>query len=183
MEAANKALQINPRYGPAHLLLARLYRKKGDTPQALFHYSTYLSYGAQDETPALEFALEFLAEKRYNIVTQIASHMADARRLPLLAQVLLASRRYEDALSVFQKYLDTLSQREKAIYEDISLIATPEEIASYRAISDEGVDAFLDAFWIRKDPFGTTGGEPETRGTLSPCLACADLFRALQIPL
>ena len=158
IEAANKALQINPRYGPAHLLLARLYRKKGDTPQALSHYNTYLSHGAQDETPALEFALEFLTEKRYNVVTEIASRMSDARRLPLLAQVLLASRRYEDALSVFQKYLDTLSQREKAIYEDISLIATPEEIASYRAIPDEDRDAFLDAFWIRKDPFGTTGG-------------------------
>ena len=158
IEATNKALQINPRYGPAHLLLARLYRKKGDTPQALSHYNTYLSHGAQDETPALEFALEFLTEKRYNVVTQIAAHMADARRLPLLAQVLLASRRYEDALSVFQKYLDTLSPREKAVYEDISLIAIPEEIASYRAISDEDVDAFLNAFWIRKDPFGTTGG-------------------------
>ncbi len=158
MQAANKALQINPRYGPAHLLLARLYRKKDDISRALSHYNTYLSYGAQDETPALEFALEFLTEKRYNIVTQIAAHMSDARRLPLLAQVLLASRRYEDALSVFQKYLDTLSQREKALYEDISLIATPEEIASYRAIPDRDVDAFLDAFWIRKDPFGTTGG-------------------------
>ena len=109
IETANKALQINPRYGPAHLLLARLYRKKGDTLQALSHYNTYLSHGAQDETPALEFALEFLAEKRYNVVTEIASRMTDARRLPLLAQVLLASRRYEDALSVFQKYLDTLS--------------------------------------------------------------------------
>ena len=157
-EAANKALQINPRYGPAHLLLARLYRKKGDIPQALSHYNTYLSHGAQDETPALEFALEFLTEKRYNIVTEIASRMTDARRLPLLAQVLLASRRYEDALSLFQKYLDTLSQREKAIYEDIFLIATPEEIASYRAIPDEDRDAFLNAFWIRKDPFGATGG-------------------------
>ena len=158
MEAANKALQINPRYGPAHLLLARLYRKKDDTSQALSHYNTYLSLGAQDETPALEFALEFLTEKRYNVVTQIAAHMSDARRLSLLAQVLLASRRYEDALSLFQKYLDTLSLREKAVYEDISLIATPEEIETYRALPEEHIDAFLDAFWIRKDPFGTTGG-------------------------
>ncbi len=157
MGAANRALQIDPHYARAYLLLARL-EKKGNVTRALAHYAHYLSYDPQDETPALEFALEFLTQKRYDIVAQLAARMTDARGLPLLAQALLAYRRFEDALSVFEKYLATLEPRDQAIYEDITLVGTPEEVAAYRAVSDAERDAFLDAFWIRKDPFGTTGG-------------------------
>ena len=158
MAAANRALQINPRYAPAHLLLARLYQQKGDTRRALAHYDHYLSQGPQEEAPAIEFALGFLTAKRYDIVTHLAARMTDAQRLPLLAQVLLASRRFEAAMSVFEKYLATLDAREKAVYEDIALVGTPEEVAADRAVSGEERDDFLKAFWIRKDPFGTTGG-------------------------
>ena len=158
MAAANRALQIDPRHAPAHLLLARLYQQKGDTRRALAHYNHYLAQGQQEEALALEFALGFLTEKRYDIVTQLAARMADAQRLPLLAQVLLGSRRFEAAMTLFEKYLATLDAREKAVYEDIALVGNAEEVAAYRGVSGEERDAFLKAFWIRKDPFGTTGG-------------------------
>lgn len=158
MAAANRALQLDPRHASAHLLLARLHRQKGDTRRALVHYDRYLAQGPQDEAPALEFALGFLTEKRYGIVTQLAARMADAHKLPLLAQVLLASRRFEEALSVFENYLATLDARERAVYEDIALVGKPEDVAAYLEVADGERDAFLAAFWIRKDPFGTTGG-------------------------
>ena len=158
MAAANRALQIDPRHAPAHLLLARLYQQKGDTHRALAHYNHYLAQGSQEEALALELALGFLTEKRYDIVTQLAARMADAQRLPLLAQVLLVSRRFEAAMTLFEKYLATLDAREKAVYEDIALVGNAEEVAAYRGVSGEERDAFLKAFWIRKDPFGTTGG-------------------------
>ncbi|MDA0745950.1 MAG: GWxTD domain-containing protein, partial [bacterium] len=51
-----------------------------------------------------------------------------------------------------------LPPEEQAFYEDISLVGLPHEIRAYQSTTPETSEAFLRTFWLRKDPFKTSGG-------------------------
>ena len=156
--AADRALEFDPRYGPAHLLLARAHREDRDLQSAMVYFEKYLELKPADQTEALAFANELLEEERFEDVETLTSLMTDDLALPLLAQALMARGNYEGALRAFKIYVESLDPEEQALYRDVSLVGLPHEIEAYRNTPPEKRAAFLQRFWLRRDPFKASRG-------------------------
>lgn len=155
---AQKALKMDANYAPSYLVLARLAQKQENTSGAMLFYQKYTDLNPQDPRPVLAFAQDFLEKKEYDRVAEIASHMKNAVVLPLLAQVRMHGQDHEGAYALFDTYIKSLSDKEKDLYDDISSVGLAQEVAAYRTVLPENREAFLKAFWLKKDPFKTSGG-------------------------
>ena len=89
---------------------------------------------------------------------EVTSLTGEAHKLPLLAQELIHRGEHEGALVVFERYIATLPSKEQELYYDISLVGMRQDIAAYKATTPETREAFLRSFWLRRDPFKTSGG-------------------------
>ena len=160
--AADRAMKLFPELASPNLLRARVHEQDNTPDAAIFYYKKYLERNPKDQDAAYDFAFALYKAKSYADLEAITSRMNDKRALPLLAQALIQRRNHEGALAAFQHYIATLSEEEKPLYDDISLVGTKREISAYRihAMSDnkEQRERFLERFWLQKDLFKTSGG-------------------------
>ena len=151
-----KAIEMDSTYAPAYLELAAWYWDSGFEDRMADLYKRYIAHRPDDVAGHLGLAMTYTERKRYGEVLGIAKlmqekHMDDARWLALMAQAHAARGDADRALDLFGFYLRMLSPEERALYEDLSLVATPEEAEAYEETPEAERQAFLDAFWERKD--------------------------------
>lgn len=161
--AADRAMRLFPDLASPYLLRARVHQKDhSEIDTAIFYYKKYLERNPKDQEAAYDFAFTLYKAKKYRELEEITARMNDPRAFPLLAQALIHRRDHEGALAAFEHYIDTLSEEEQPLYDDISLVGTQREISAYRihAMSDntEQRERFLERFWLQKDTFKTSGG-------------------------
>ena len=157
-KAADAAIRQNPTYAPPYRILAKLYQEEENLFAAQVYYKKYLEQNPDDQTAAYEFAMDLIKNKQFAEVEELAARMEDVRGLPLLAQALIQRRDYEGAIVSWARYLDSLPPEEQALFDDISLVGLPHEVRAYASTTPETREAFLRSFWLRKDPFKTSGG-------------------------
>jgi len=81
----------------------------------------------------------------------------EARHLGLIGQALAALGDGERALAFFQKYIESLPEEERQLYEDLSLVGSAEELEEISSASPENHAVLLQAFWVRRDMTDTRG--------------------------
>lgn len=128
VKAFSKQVAVNPAHGVARGRLARVAMELKYLNQAL-HTATELRDLAQKDP------------ERY---------------LPLLAAQYLESGDYERAEASFSRFLSLIPPRERALYEDITLLLSAEEREMFRMADKEEKHAFLGLFWRERDPTPTT---------------------------
>ena len=69
--------------------------------------------------------------------------------LPVVATALLGEKKAQDAERIFRQYLELVTPEERAIYDDISLVGTPQEVDEFRKTSKDKLGEFLDRFWTK----------------------------------
>lgn len=156
--SASRALRLQPGYAPAYLVLAQVHQRKKNTEAALAYYQQFIDAEQEDHTPALAFVLDFLKARQFDRVEHLAARMKGQSALPLLAQVRQQWGDYEGAFAMFESYVSSLPEEEQAVYYDISRVSDAREAGAYETVATENREAFLRAFWLRKDPFKTSGG-------------------------
>ena len=75
----------------------------------------------------------------------------DIQFVPLVAQAHMAKGRFTEAAKAFRTYLRSLSPQERALYEDISLVGSPEEVEVFNTLQGKELLYFLRGFWARRD--------------------------------
>lgn len=158
LASARTALRHDPDHAPSYLLLADHYLSLGNTPKAIRYFQEFLSREPDDDESAFDFAMHLLEIDRYDEVLQLASLMGKERGLPLEAQVLAAWGDHEEALGAFERYISLLSPMEQTAYYDISNVGGPDDVQAYQNTPPEEREAFLRGFWLKRDPFKTSGG-------------------------
>tara|TARA_B100001123_G_C15331536_1_gene1031367 strand:+ start:1396 stop:3807 length:2412 start_codon:yes stop_codon:yes gene_type:complete len=156
--AARAALRHDPDHGSAFMLLAQHHMNRGKVDQAMLNFSEFLKRTPEDESAAFEFAFIILDLGKYDELFQISTLMEDETGLPLRALAQAGWGDYEDALDTFQRYVEGLTQRERDVYYDISLVGLPEDVVAFQSVQPEHLEQFLRRFWLERDPFKTTGG-------------------------
>ncbi|MDA0712295.1 MAG: GWxTD domain-containing protein, partial [bacterium] len=63
-----------------------------------------------------------------------------------------AEKDFEQAQSLFEQYIQTLSPEEQALYLDISYVASGQDLKIYQDASVEEKQAVERRFWVRTDP-------------------------------
>lgn len=158
LASARTALRHDPDHAPSYMLLADYYLSLGNPPEAIRYFQEFLSREPDDEESAFDFAMHLLEVERYDEVLQLAAFMGPERGLPLEAQVLAAWGDHEAALGGFERYISLLPPKTRTAYYDISNVGGPDDVQAYQNTPPEEREAFLRGFWLKRDPFQTSGG-------------------------
>ncbi len=75
----------------------------------------------------------------------------DIQFVPLVAQAHMENGRFGEAARAFRAYFRSLSPQERALYEDISLVGTPDEVEVFNTLQGKELLFFLRGFWARRD--------------------------------
>ncbi len=157
-----KLLEMDPTFGPAHLLLGEWYETlHKDYERAALHYAQYMSLRPDDPRGRNRLAAVYLKSREYSRIVELLEdyareHPDDAEILPILAQACLKLEALDQADAYFKRYLESLDAEERALFGDISLVASDVEMAAFEASPETLRGAFLQRFWTEKDPDLTT---------------------------
>ncbi len=156
--AADRAIRNEPRLALPYRILAETYAEEGNTAASLIYFKRYLDLNPADQEIALTFARYLLEEEDWNRLFEVTSRLTNTDALPLLAIALIRRGEHEGALQAFQDYIATLEEEEAALYDDITFVGLKREVQAYRTVPGSAKEAFLTQFWMRRDPFKTSGG-------------------------
>ena len=154
---ARSAIEINAAYGPAYRLLGEAYgRFEEDHEKALGYYTTYIELEPDNPEGRYEFGLSLVQLGQFDKIDEyitpfIETHPSENRLLPLAAQAHFYLERFGRSLELFERYLQTLDPPERELFNDISLVASAEELEAYRAATEEEKVTFLNRFWLKRD--------------------------------
>jgi len=129
-DAYARQIEVNPAHARARFDLGRVYFKLGEIEKATLNWRELM---------------EALPEFRSICI------------YPLL-DAYLASGETGKAQTVIAEELRTLSPEARARVEDISLVASPEDVVKLGRLPEESQPQFVRAFWQRLDPTPATPG-------------------------
>lgn len=158
LAAAREALRYDPDHAPSYMLLADYHLSRGNSREAIKYFQEFLARDPDDEESAFDFALYLLEIGRYDEVMRLAALMGPRRGLPLESQVLAAWGDHEEALAAFEQYISLQPAEARSVFHDISIVAGPDDVQAFRNTPSEEREAFLRRFWLKRDPFQTSGG-------------------------
>ncbi|OGG51800.1 MAG: hypothetical protein A3F84_20265 [Candidatus Handelsmanbacteria bacterium RIFCSPLOWO2_12_FULL_64_10] len=160
-DAARAALGGDSTDAVAHRMLAEVYEREGEVDRAAVHYGRYLALWPGDAEVRRRLAMLCLdrgdAKAAQGVVRAGPDSVPQGRDLPILASARLADSDGAGALALFEAYLAAAPEEERRFYQDISLVASPEEVAAYQKAPEAEREAFLRRFWLRRDPALVSG--------------------------
>ena len=157
---AEKLLEIDAAFAPAYRLLGEWHETfKQDHLRAAEHYERYLALRPEDPDVTLRLAGALgKAGDHARVVDlmrgQMRRHPDAIEASPLLANAYMELDSLDMAEVVFERYLEACEPGERALYEDIRLLASADEYEALAQAPDR--DAFLTRFWGDRDPDLTT---------------------------
>lgn len=162
----DRVLKTDPEYADAYLLMGDWYANfMEDYEEAIVWYTRYLAMRPADQKVGRRLGHAYLKVKDYDRILEkvraFTHEYPDAIELmPIVAQACAKRDKYDMAMGFFSTYISRLETEQRALYHDIGLIASPEEMAEYEQTSGPGREAYLEAFWNVRDPdIGTTVNE------------------------
>ena len=156
---AERVVKMDSTYAPAYLILAEWHKVRQKHDRAIESYRKYMALRPEDQEVGYNVGLSLLMQGRYDEAETFAMAHLNARpRYGVLAQVMMHREDYVKALQAFNLFLDYLPPEERARYGDLSLVASPEELAEYRETPEAQRADFLRRFWLEHDPELVSGG-------------------------
>ncbi len=164
-KALEEVIQADSTYAPAYLALGNWYADwfegwdaySDEQQRRIELFRRYILLRPEDSEGPYRLALTYVEQQDYGQALAVAEpamelHPDEARLLPLAAQAYAAQGEAHQALGLFRIFFWILPDSNRTLYEDLSLVAFPEELAAYRSLSESEREAFLDQFWLKRDP-------------------------------
>ncbi len=126
--AYRRQLEVNPQHFGARTYLGQIMKESGRTDEALDMLKTVVG------TP----------------------NAYQRRALLELAEVHQTARDHDLADAPLHAYVEGLEPEEQAVYYDLSLVATAEELIGFQEATEEERKALSEAFWAGRDPAPAT---------------------------
>lgn len=162
----DRVLKTDPEYADAYLLMGDWYANfMEDYEEAIVWYTRYLAMRPADQKVGRRLGHAYLKVKDYDRILKkvraFTHEYPDAIELmPIVAQACAKRNKYDMAMGFFSTYISRLDLEQRELYRDISLIASPEEVAEYERTSGAAREAYLESFWTVRDPdIGTSVNE------------------------
>jgi GWxTD domain-containing protein len=159
-----EAIETDPSYAIAYLDLGRFLFDRGDNEEARKAFQGYADL--KPRSPDGYYGLAVLATERwdYEEALKLGRKMlsvADERAggYAMVGQALAARGEHDEAADMFALYLWMISDEERALYEDLSSIASKDELQEFATTPLPDKDGYVERFWKRHDPTLVTGGD------------------------
>ena len=161
-----RVIEMDPNYAPAYRELILWYEQaQPNYGQELIDVcEQYIARFPNDPMGYYHLTLSHLENHRYDEVLKISAEAKarfsdDLRWMPLIAQGYASRGDAERSLTIFEEYLQGVSEDERAYYNDLSLIATDAELEGLESISEDERKAFLTRFWEIREGALMLGGD------------------------
>ena len=155
---AKRVLEMDPGHAGAYLLIADYYLNMSwEFEKAVVWYTKYLALRPEDADAQRSLGIAYLKVRDY---PKIMSHLFDfvqrhpesIELMPIVAISAIKQDNPDMAMGFFEDYISNLAPDKQRLYEDITHIASTEEL---KALDEaEGADRAdqLKRFWNSKDP-------------------------------
>ena len=148
-------IKHDPDYAMAYLELGKLRVKRGDPEEGARQYRRYLDRAPDDSEGRYLLALAYVLSGEDSLAAEQAqsvleAHPDECRMMPIAANWDGRCGKAEKGLGCFRKYIQSIPPDLKVLYEDISLVAYPEELRAFRKVPKTERAAFLDRFWRKR---------------------------------
>ena len=157
---ATRAAALSPGFELAHRLLGRLYSDIEDYDRSVDAYVR--SFSVEPTRDVAVFQALVTAYIRTGVFDDLASQALDSLEvttdegllLPVVAQSCASREALDLAMQYYGRGFSRMPPEERRLYQDVSLIASREELLSYRATEDDPAARreFLVRFWSVRDP-------------------------------
>ena len=153
-----KVLEKDPDYADAYMLMGDWYANLQENfEEAIPWYTKYMSMRPRDVAGRERLSRVYLKVKNYERVMEtllgfVKAHPEAVELMPIVAQACVKQAKLDMGLGFYRAYISRLDMNERALYEDISLIASNEEMAAYAHTSGAERERFLRRFWYEQDP-------------------------------
>ena len=150
--------ELEPRHPSAYYELGRLYERTRDYDQAAEKYEQQLRVNRTHVESAIRLGYLYLDKNRNWHARQrlfdALQHCVgkDVELSLAVAATYMGDKQFDMAYQYYAQALQMMTDEERGRYEDISNIASNQEIAYYRRVSGEQRIQFLRKFWLRRDP-------------------------------
>ena len=154
----DRVLKTDPEYADAYLLMGDWYANfMEDYEEAIVWYTRYLAMRPADQRVGRRLGHAYLKVKDYDRILEKVRAFTDEypdaiELMPIVAQACAKRNKYDMAMGFFSTYISRLKPEQRALYYDIGLIASSEEMAEYKHTSGVTREAYLESFWNVRDP-------------------------------
>ena len=176
---AKRVLEMDPEHAGAYLLIANYYLNfSWEFEKAVVWYTKYLALHPEDADAQRSLGIAYLKVKDYSKIMDhlfdfVQRHPNSIELMPIVAISAIKQDSLEMAMRFFKDYISNLTGDKRRLYEDISQIASGEELSAHReAVAADRAD-YLRRFWNSKDPDLSTSVERTSAGTLQKGLVRA----------
>ncbi|MDE3256899.1 MAG: GWxTD domain-containing protein [Gemmatimonadota bacterium] len=157
---ATRAAALSPGFELVHRLMGRLYSDIEDYENSLHAYVRSLSVDRTRDPTVLQAVVT--AYIRTGVFEDLPSQALDSLEvttdegllLPVVAQACASREALDLALQYYGRGFSRMPPEERLLYQDVSQIASREELIAYRATENEPAARreFLVRFWSVRDP-------------------------------
>ena len=155
---AKRVLKMDPGHAGAYLMIADYYLNLSwEFEKAVVWYTKYLALRPEDADAQRRLGVAYLKVRDYSRIMDhlldfVKRHPEAIELMPIIAISAIEQDKADMAMAFFEDYISKLDPDVKGLYEDISLVASGEDLRA----SDEtpGLDreTYLRRFWNGKDP-------------------------------
>ncbi len=155
---AKRVLKMDPSHAGACLMIADYYLNLSwEFEKAVVWYTKYLAIRPEDVDAQRRLGVAYLKVRDYSRIMDhlldfVKRHPEAIELMPIIAISAIEQDKADMAMAFFEDYISKLDPEVKELYEDISLVASGEDLRA----SDEtpGLDreTYLRRFWNGKDP-------------------------------
>ncbi len=155
---AKRVLRMDPDHADAYLLIADYYLNLSwEFEKAVVWYTRYLALRPEDADAQRRLGVAYLKVRDYS---RIMDHLLDFVRthpeaielMPIVAISAIEQDKPDMAMAFFEDYISKLGPEKQEWYEDISLVASGEELRAFDGAEGLDRDTYLKRFWNGKDP-------------------------------
>ncbi len=155
---AKRVLDLDPEHAGACLLIADYYLNLSwEFEKAVVWYTKYLALRPEDADAQRSLGIAYLKVRDYSKIMNhlfdfVQRHPNSIELMPIVAISAIKQDSLDMAMRFFEDYISGLAPDEQKWYEDVTHIASSEELKSLGEA--EGTDRadYLERFWNSKDP-------------------------------
>lgn len=155
---AKRVLKMDPGHAGACLMIADYYLNLSwEFEKAVVWYSKYLALRPEDADAQRRLGVAYLKVRDYSRIMDhlldfVKKHPEAIELMPIIAISAIEQDKADMAMAFFEDYISKLDPEMQGLYEDISLVASSEELRSYNEAAGVGLEAYRKRFWNGRDP-------------------------------
>ncbi|MCH7526286.1 MAG: GWxTD domain-containing protein, partial [Planctomycetes bacterium] len=158
---ARQAIEKDPSFALPYRVLGEYYARGEEDRRAVSYLKPYVELVPDDIETAVLLGRSFLRLFDYQGIDQTIGPIYRAKPdavdlIPILAIKNIRLQKFQPAFGMFESYLLRVTDRERALFDDIRTVLPGHAVATYERLDDKEKRVFRERFWREKDPDLTT---------------------------